>query len=90
MLKIYLARHGQDGDNVNGILNGRRDEPLTELGVQQAKNLAIAIKDAGLTFDAVYASPLQRAYKTAETVTDMLGIPKSIVVDDLIERDFGS
>jgi probable phosphoglycerate mutase len=89
MLKIYLARHGQDRDNVNGVLNGRRDEPLTELGVQQATNLARAIKDAGLTFDVVYASPLSRAYKTAETVTDALGIAKPIVMDDLIERDFG-
>ena len=36
MLKIYLTRHGQDVDNANGILNGHRDQPLTELGVGQA------------------------------------------------------
>jgi len=32
VLNIYVARHGQDRDNSNGILNGHRDEPLTELG----------------------------------------------------------
>ncbi len=32
MLKIYLMRHGQNLDNLNGILNGHRDEPLTEKG----------------------------------------------------------
>ena len=89
MLKIYLARHGQDQDNAKGILNGRRNEPLTDLGNGQAKTLAGEIKDAGLTFDAVYSSPLGRAYTTAETVTDTLGIAKPIVMEDLIERDFG-
>jgi broad specificity phosphatase PhoE len=89
MLKIYLARHGQDGDNANGILNGHRDEPLTELGLEQARTLAKEIVTASLTFDAVYSSPLKRAYVTAETITDTLGIAKPIVMQDLIERDFG-
>ena len=89
MLKIYLARHGQDQDNANGILNGRRDKPLTEIGLGQAKTLAGEIKGAGLTFDAVYSSPLDRAFVTAETVTDALGIAKPVVMDDLIEREFG-
>ena len=44
MLNVYLARHGQDEDNANGILNGRRDMPLTTLGVNQAKELAEKIK----------------------------------------------
>ena len=46
MLKIYLARHGQDQDNANGILNGQRDEPLTDIGINQAKQLAQKISDA--------------------------------------------
>ncbi|MDE2019460.1 MAG: histidine phosphatase family protein [Patescibacteria group bacterium] len=89
MLKIYLARHGQDKDNASGILNGYRDEPLTELGLEQAKTLAKEIVAAGLHFDAVYSSPLRRAYTTAETITDALGIAKPVVMQDLIERDFG-
>jgi len=89
MLRIYLARHGQDKDNVNGILNGHRNEPLTELGLEQARILAREIKNAGIKFDAVYSSPLQRAYKTAETVAEVLGIEKPIVEPDLIERNFG-
>ena len=32
MLKIYIARHGQNEDNANGILNGHRDLPLTDIG----------------------------------------------------------
>jgi broad specificity phosphatase PhoE len=89
MLKIYLVRHGQDRDNANGILNGHRDEPLTELGLEQARTLAKEIVAARLTFDAVYSSPLKRAYVTAETITNALDIAKPIVMSDLIERDFG-
>jgi len=39
MLKIYLIRHGQDHDNAQKILNGRRDTLLTAKGVQQAKEI---------------------------------------------------
>lgn len=48
MLKIYIARHGQNEDNANGILNGHRDLPLTSLGERQAYELADGIKDIGL------------------------------------------
>ena len=90
MLKIYIARHGQNEDNANGILNGHRDMPLTATGEKQAHQLADGIKDAGLTFDAVYTSPLSRASRTAEVVCEILGLNKPVVLDSLIERDFGT
>lgn len=89
MLNIFLARHGQNEDNANGVLNGHRDLPLTPLGVSQAHELADNIVKAGITFDAVYASPLVRARKTAEVVCETLGLPVPQVLDLLIERDFG-
>jgi broad specificity phosphatase PhoE len=49
MVKIYVARHGQDVDNSNGILNGHRDEPLTDLGREQAKDVARKMVKAGIT-----------------------------------------
>ena len=89
MTTIYIARHGQNEDNVRGILNGHRDLPLTDLGRQQARQLARHIKDRGLVFDAVYASPLGRAFETAAIVAAALGLAEPIVHNDLIERDFG-
>lgn len=89
MLKIYLARHGQDMDNASRILNGRRDKPLTKKGIEQANEVAGKIKTTGIHFDHVYSSPLKRAYKTAGVITDILGISKPEVLSDLIERDFG-
>jgi len=89
MLKIYLARHGQNEDNANGILNGHRDLPLTDIGIAQAHEVADKIKTTGLIFDSVLSSPLKRASKTAEIIADANGLPKPIVVNELIERDFG-
>jgi probable phosphoglycerate mutase len=89
MLRIYLARHGQDRDNANGILNGRRDEPLTEIGLAQAHESAEKIAALGIKFDQIYSSPLQRAYVTAAIIATRLGLPVPEKLDDLIERDFG-
>ncbi|MEX2409948.1 MAG: phosphoglycerate mutase family protein [Candidatus Paceibacterota bacterium] len=88
MLKIYIARHGQNEDNANGILNGHRDFPLTEIGKQQARELAKGIKSSELEFDAVYSSPLIRAYETASIVADDLNLQKPEIIQGLIERDF--
>ncbi len=90
MLKIYLARHGQNLDNANGILNGHRDEPLTEKGIEQARVVAGLIRAAGLHFDYIFTSPLIRAHKTAEIIAETIAGPKPIVMAELIERDFGS
>jgi len=89
VLTIYLARHGQNVDNANGILNGHRDEPLTELGVRQAQELAAHICTAGLHFDHIFSSPLSRALQTASAVAESGAGPAPEVLPDLIERDFG-
>ncbi len=89
MRKIFLARHGQNQDNAEGILNGHRDRPLTGSGVRQAQELANGIRIQGLTFGVVYTSPLVRASKTAETVCEVLDISPPKVMPSLIERDFG-
>jgi len=89
MPKIFLARHGQNEDNAQGILNGHRDLPLTALGLEQADVLAKKIQSSDLEISKVFSSPLQRAYVTAEIVSDILGIDKPEKVDLLIERDFG-
>lgn len=89
MVRIYIARHGQDGDNAAGILNGHRDMPLTALGRAQAEELAVGVRESGIVFDAVYASPLMRAHHTARAVTTALGLRKPVIMPELIERDFG-
>ncbi|MEK7497966.1 MAG: histidine phosphatase family protein [Patescibacteria group bacterium] len=88
MLNIYLTRHGQDLDNFHGILNGRRDKPLSYIGRRQAKEAATKLKNL-VKFDFIYTSPLKRAYKTAKIISKNQGISTPIVMQNLIERDFG-
>jgi len=60
------------------------DPPLADLGHEQAKALADWL--ANEPIDALYASPMQRAYQTAEHLAERLGLP--IVVDsELAEFD---
>ncbi len=89
MLKIYLARHGQNIDNIAGILNGHRDEPLTKKGIEQAHEVAEKIKEIKVYFDAVYSSPLMRAFDTAKIISETTKSPEPEKELLLIERDFG-
>lgn len=89
MQRIFVTRHGQDRDNANGILNGRRDQSLTHIGLEQAQATAGKIRNVGLRFDAVYSSPLRRAFQTAEILSRIAGAPTPQPLDVLIERDFG-
>ncbi|MEK7608684.1 MAG: histidine phosphatase family protein [Patescibacteria group bacterium] len=89
MLRIYITRHGQDEDDANGILNGRRDAPLTDRGIAQAEKTASNIKELGLVFDAIYTSPLSRAEKTANIIAEAIGGPAPEIFAELIEREFG-
>lgn len=88
MAHVFACRHGQNEDNVEGILNGHRDRGLTDLGRAQAKSAARKIFDSGLTFAAIYSSPLIRARDTAEEIGLAIGLPVQIH-PKLIERDFG-
>ncbi len=89
MLNIYLTRHGQNRDNLNGILNGHRDGPLTEKGIEQAYELAGEIKKTNIIFDNIYSSPLSRALDTASIISTTISGPKPIIEELLIERNFG-
>jgi len=66
-MSIYLIRHGQSEFNAaykdDGIDPMIFDAPLTEKGIQQAKNTRAAVLDLGIKL--VVASPLTRAIQTA-------------------------
>ena len=85
-MKIWLCRHGQTDLNRDKRMQGRTDCPLNEPGRVQAA--LAAEKAAGVKFDAVYASPLDRAIETACIVS---GTERSRVIIDerIIETDFG-
>lgn len=86
-MKLYLVRHGQTDWNIGKQLQGIADIPLNQTGIEQAQELQKHIKERGLYFDYCYASPLQRARKTAEIITD--GQYEFIYDPLLVERGYG-
>lgn len=85
-MKIYVTRHGQTDYNKKRIMQGRSDIPLNDVGIAQAKARRESIGD--IKFDAVYASPLIRAVKTAQIIGNV--DEKDIIIDDrIIEANFG-
>lgn len=69
-MELYLIRHGETVDNVAGLYAGVRDSALTNFGVEQARRLGehFAKEDVHVAFDHIFASPLSRAYKTAQAI----------------------
>lgn len=58
---LYLVRHGRTAANAQGLLQGRLDPPLDEIGHRQAAAIAEMVGEV----DEVICSPLVRARETA-------------------------
>jgi broad specificity phosphatase PhoE len=63
MVEITYFVHGTTVDNENNKSSGWNDTKLSELGIQQSKDLTDLTKD--MTFDAVFTSDLSRAIDSA-------------------------
>lgn len=64
---FYIVRHGQTQWNVERRMQGHTDSPLTEAGLERAKDLAVLFRD--LSLDAVFSSDVLRAQRTAQIIT---------------------
>ena len=85
-MRLLLVRHAESLGNLEHRLQGRREFPLTERGLEQAHALAERLAAAPLA--AVYTSSIGRAMATAEVVAakanlDVISEPR------LQEYDFG-
>jgi len=70
-MKLYLVRHGITQEHENKKSQAP-DSPLSKEGKRQARLLAKRLKKQGLRFDVVFASPFERARKTAEIIASKL------------------
>jgi broad specificity phosphatase PhoE len=70
--RLMLVRHGQSTWNREHRIQGQLDPPLSEKGRRQAELLANRL--AGHRFAAFYSSDLQRAFETAESIGDSIGV----------------
>lgn len=85
---IVVARHGRTSSNASGLLLGRADPPLDELGLGQAASLGAALAAAG-PVTRIVSSPLRRTRQTAEAISRRCDV--EVEVDErFVELDYGS
>jgi broad specificity phosphatase PhoE len=85
-MDVFLLRHGETHFNRERRCQGISDLELTDLGQQQAGEVAEQLR--GKTIDAVYSSHLQRATQTARIVSNGHRVP--VTIDrDLRELNHG-
>lgn len=86
MTKLYLVRHAEAQGNMMRVFQGRIDADISENGSRQLERLKERFKN--IYFDAVYSSPLTRAYKTAQAANFHQNLPIT-TLDGLVEIDGG-
>jgi len=64
MYKLVMVRHGESTWNLENRFTGWTDVPLTDTGVEQARQAGRLLKEAGFDFDIAYTSVLKRAVWT--------------------------
>jgi broad specificity phosphatase PhoE len=86
--KLSVIRHGETYGNKMKILQGQMDYRLSEVGVDQARQLSKRLDE--LSLNAVFASDLSRAYETAQIMLEAAKLDLAVQRDPLIrERCFG-
>jgi broad specificity phosphatase PhoE len=85
--RILLIRHGETDWNRIRRFQGRSDIPLNQKGRDQARALALALKDEPLM--AMYSSPLVRATETARLIKVFHPSIPHYKEKGLVEMDLG-
>uniref|UniRef100_A0A0G4GIZ6 Uncharacterized protein n=1 Tax=Chromera velia CCMP2878 TaxID=1169474 RepID=A0A0G4GIZ6_9ALVE len=90
-VRLWIVRHAERMDEAREEawkwreVCGERwfDPPLTDKGHEMARNCAEVLKEIataqGVTFDAVYTSPMMRSLQTADPLARVLGVDVQVV-----------
>jgi probable phosphoglycerate mutase len=87
MQHIILVRHGITEDMEKRLMQGSSDSPLSPRGREEARRTGEVLST--IAFDAAFASPLGRAWETAQITAQPHAGLKVIPLNDLHEMDFG-
>ena len=82
MISLVFIRHGATKGNLEKRYIGRTDEPLCDIGIEQA----LKLKKYNFPQEHIFVSPMKRAIQTAKLI-----FPESkyAIVEDFRETDFG-
>ena len=89
--RVLLLRHGAAEGSKEGFFYGSTDAPLLAEGEAQVREAAARVRGWLMESEtALYASSLTRSVKTAEILSDMMGLGlKPIIVPDISELHLG-
>jgi len=87
-VQLYLVRHGETDWNSQRRIQGSTDIPLNDTGRIQARETGRLL--ARRSWDAIYASPLARAFETASIIAAEVGLSAPTAVPELVERNYGA
>jgi len=87
-MKIILVRHGETVENLNDIVQGHLHGTLSPLGIEQAKKVALRLKDEKI--DYIFSSDLARASDTAKEIAKFHPRTPIEFTKELRERYFGT
>ena len=92
MKKIVLLRHGESSWNRENRFTGWTDVPLSEKGIEEARQAGRLLREGGYTFDLAFTSVLKRAIKTLWVVLEEMDLMWIPVVRSwrLNERHYGA
>jgi len=86
-MKLIITRHGETEENKAGIIQGHLPGHLSETGIEQAKKVALRLKDEKIDF--IYSSDLDRAANTAKEIAKFHPDVPIEFVKDLREKFLG-
>lgn len=85
-MRAYIVRHGETLFNTKGLKQGWCDSPLTDKGIEQAKQTREKLKN--IQFESAYSSTSERAVDTLDIVVGKRAISKT-ALKGLKEINFG-
>ena len=86
-MKFYIVRHGETLFNVKHLMQGWCDSPLTENGIQQAKNTGKKLENVDFVY--AYSSTSERAVDTLTYILGNRNIDRC-AIKEVKEINFGS
>ncbi len=86
-MRVILTRHGETEQNKVGICQGHLPGKLTEEGIEQAKKLALRLKDEKI--DVIYSSDLARSVDTTKEISKFHADVPLHFTEKLRERNMG-
>lgn len=80
MLTLFLIRHAKSSWDEPGLSD--KERPLNKRGKKDAPMMGGILAERNEIPELIYASPAERAYKTAEAIAEKTGYKKAKIIKD--------